>query len=114
MTDKPRTSLQNRALHKGFEQLADALNDAGYNQSKALEALKLDIPWSKLSVKESLYKPIMEALFQIESTTELSTVELQDVWDVLMVNLGEKLGIYVPFPEDSPGINGLEQYREAR
>lgn len=60
-----RTGQQNRAAHKGFEILADALNASGKDMRVVLKP-EINIPWTKASVKEYLFKPIMRAMFQTE------------------------------------------------
>ena len=97
-----RTSQQNSALHKGCELLADALNDAGYDMKRTLKE-DVDIPWSKDSVKEYLFRPIMQAMLSKESTVELSTKEVSEVWTVLNRHLAMKFGISIPFPSYDEG-----------
>lgn len=92
-----RTLQQNRALHKYCELLAEALNDAGYDMRKTLKH-DIEIPWNKNRVKEFLWKPIMETMTDKESTAELDTVEPSAIHAVLSRHLGEKLGVYVPWP----------------
>ena len=95
-----RTIKQNASLHKGFELLAEALNDSGYEMKAVLEAKSVDVPWSPATIKEVLYRPIMVAMLDKHSTTELDTTEISDVWDVLIRHLGENFGIIVEFPSD--------------
>lgn len=92
-----RTSTQNKALHKYFELLADELNSAGLDMKKTLKQT-VDIPWSKETVKDYLWRPIQNAQLEKESTTELTTDEINKVYEVLNRHLGEKLQIHVPFP----------------
>ena len=94
---KSRTSTQNKALHKYFELLADELNSAGLDMKKTLKQT-VDIPWSKETVKDYLWRPIQNAQLEKESTTELTTDEINKVYEVLNRHLGEKLQIHVPFP----------------
>ena len=94
------SSQQNKALHLGFQLLADALNDAGYEMKAVLAAKSVDVPWTKESVKEVLFRPIMSAMTEKGSTTELGSVEVNEVWDVLLRHLGENFGINVEFPHD--------------
>ena len=98
-----RTEQQNKALHKGFELLADALNDAGFETKAVLAKKQIDVPWNKELVKELLWRPLMEAARQHESTTELTTAEVSEIWDILNRHLGEKFGVTVDFPHDPPG-----------
>lgn len=92
-----RTLQQNKSLHKYFELLAETLNEAGYDMKKTLKQ-DAEIPWSPQLVKDFLWRPIQEAALQKESTTELTTKDVDIVWDILNRHLGDKLGVYVPLP----------------
>ena len=94
---KKRSELQNKALHKYFELLADTFNDAGLDMKKVLKP-EIDIPWSKLSVKEYIWRPVMKAQLQKSSTTELTTKEIDKVFDTINRFLSEKFGITESFP----------------
>jgi hypothetical protein len=96
---KQRTTQQNRALHKYFTMLADDLNQAGLDMKKVLKPT-VDIPWNADTVKAFLWRPIQEAQLQKESTTELSTREVDVVYNTLNRHLGDKLGIHTPFPSE--------------
>ena len=80
--------------------MAQALNDAGYEMKEVLAAKSIDVPWTKESVKEVLFRPIMKAMYEKHSTTELERTEVSDVWDVLNRHLGEHFGVVVPFPSE--------------
>ena len=92
-----RTSLQNKSLHKYCELLGDALNDAGLDMRTVLKP-SVDIPWSKDTVKDQLWKPIQKAMLHKVSTTELDTVDTDKVYKVLDRHLAEKFGISVDWP----------------
>ena len=94
-----RTVQQNKALHKDCELIAEKLNDAGLEMNKIL---KVDIPWTTITVKEYIIKPILWALFRKKSTTELDKVgEIEKLHGVVMRELGEKHHIeYHEFPYD--------------
>ena len=96
---KPRTTRQNKALHLYFSMLADALNEAGLDMKKTLKP-EVQISWTKNSIKEYLFRPVMKAMTVKKSTTELTTDEVTKMYDVLNNHLGTKLGIYVEFPTD--------------
>lgn len=93
-----RTNKQNAALHLFLRKLADALNDAGYDMKRVLKP-EIDIPWSGELTKEYLWRPIQEAMLKKESTADLDTVEVSQVYDTLNRHLSNKFGISVPFPE---------------
>lgn len=104
-----RTSQQNRAMHKFFDLLADALNDAGLDQRKVLKP-SVDIPWSAFAVKENLWKPIQHALYGKMSTTELDkSQEIDKVHEVLMRHISEKFHLeYIDFPHEEKKSDLLE------
>jgi len=96
--DSKRTDKQNNALHVYCELLAEALNDAGLDM-RAVIRPEVDIPWSKESVKEHLWKPIQNAVIDKESTTQADRSEYNKVFEVLSRHLGEKLGLpHIPWP----------------
>ena len=94
---KTRTSQQNRALHLWFTQLAKALNDSGWDMRKLIRE-KIDISWSGISVKEYLWKPIQEIHLKKKSTTQLTTQEIDLIYDQVNRIIGERTSVFVPFP----------------
>ena len=94
---KNRTNQQNKALHLFFTQLADQLNSAGLYMKKTLKE-NVDIPWQPSSIKEYLWRPIQLAATGKESTTELDSKEIDDIYDILNKHLGEKFSVNVAFP----------------
>jgi len=94
---KRRSNSQNNAFHLYFRQLADKLNESGFDMKKTLRA-DYDIPWTEKLIKMHLWKPIMEAHLGKESTKDLTSSEVDNVYDILNRALGEKTGVYVPFP----------------
>lgn len=110
---KKHTDQQRKALHLFCELLAQALNDAGYTVQKTLRH-DVEIPWSKTLVKELLWRPVQEAMTDKHSTTELDRMEPSQIYEVLNLHLGEKLGIHVPFPsEETDPRNNADQERAA-
>ena len=92
-----RTLQQNRSLHLYFTMLADELNQAGYDMRRTLKP-GVDIPWTSDLVKQYLWKGIQEAMLGSDSTRELTTKEIDQVYDVLNKHLGETTGVTVAFP----------------
>lgn len=92
-----RTNQQNKALHVLFKLLADTLNNHGLDMKKTLKP-EVAIPWSPGSVKEFLWRPVQKAQLNKQSTTELTTVEIDEVFDTINKHLGERFGVHVPFP----------------
>lgn len=101
---KQRTLRQNRALHKMFTQIAEQLNDSGLDMRRTLKE-DVDIPWTPETVKEFMWRPVQKAQLGKESTTELTTKDIDDVFETLNRYLGEKHGIVVLFPSVEEIIN---------
>ena len=95
--EKQRTIQQNRALHLYFTHLADELNGAGYDMRKTLEP-EVDIPWNGKTIKEFLWKPILHAQLGKESTTEMTTKDIDLIFDTINRFISEKFGLTVSFP----------------
>lgn len=92
-----RTLAQNRALHLWFGQLADELNGQGFDMRRTLKA-HVDIPWNAETIKEFIFRPIMKAQLNKDSTTELTTKEIDEVFDTISKYLGENIGVHQSFP----------------
>lgn len=95
--EKLRTEQQNKALHLFFTQLAQELNDHGLDMRKTLKP-GVDIPWDSKTIKEYLWRPIQIAQLKKESTKELTTTEIDKVFNTLTRHLGEKFGLELSFP----------------
>ncbi len=93
-----RSNLQNRSLHKYLEWVAGAMADAGYDLRKVV---KLPIKPTKENVKEEMFKPVMSSLFpDIEKTSDLSTKQMQDAYEVFNAAISQKLGIGFDWPSN--------------
>lgn len=102
-----RTLQQNKAIHKYFTLLADALNDSGLDMKKVIT---VDVPWSADTVKQWLWKPVQKAQLLKESTTELTTAEVDKVYETVNRLMAEKFDLHVPFPSDEESM--LQSYEE--
>lgn len=96
-TPQQRTIDQNSALHLYFAHLAEELNDAGLDIRKVLKP-EIDIPWTPLLIKEHLWRNLQKVILKKDSTTELTTKDIDKVYEVLNRFLSEKHGLHVPFP----------------
>ena len=99
-----RTNAQNKALHKNFELIAQALNDAGLTIQATL-AKGIELEWTPHLVKEILWKRTQKALYGKNSTTQLDKIgEIENIHDTIMRTLGERHGIeYIDFPHLDEG-----------
>lgn len=102
MPRSKRTEKQNNALHKYFEQIAEALNAEGYDVRLVLQVIAekgVDFMWSKEIVKEVLWRKVQQKYLGKKSTTELdSTGEITQIYDMLNKFLSEEFQVHVPFP----------------
>jgi len=97
MNKPQRTTQQNAALHLYFTQVAAALAAAGYDMNVVLPPFVKITPTQE-NVKEFMWRPVQEALLSKRSTTNLTTAEIDEVYDVLNRFLGETFHVHVPFP----------------
>jgi stalled ribosome rescue protein Dom34 len=95
METKKRTEPQNRSLHLWFTQLAEQLNECGYEKQITIGSVA--VPWTLETVK-ALYKKIALHMYEKEHTSDLTTVELQAVNEVLNRALAEEGITHIPFP----------------
>lgn len=102
---KQRTIKQNRALHVYFTQLAQELNESGQDMK---QVIRVPISWSAYSVKEYLWKPLQKAMLGKDSTTELTTDEIDKVYDNMNRIIGERTGVYVEWPSIESLMNDYE------
>jgi len=98
-SEKKRTLQQNAAMHLWFTKLAEALNEAGYDMKKTLRE-DVDIPWTPYNIKENLWRPVQRALYGKRSTTELTTTDIDKIYDVINRTIGERTKVFVPFPSE--------------
>ena len=76
--------------------MANDLSDSGYSVQ---EVCTLPIAWTKENFKENIFKPVQKAMFpDINSTTELNTVQLNQVYEQVNLIMGEKFGVSHNFP----------------
>ena len=97
--EKQRTNLQNSCLHKYLTELSTGLNDAGYSQRATMEGFKkdFDIPWTMNSLKE-VFREIGFIMFDKKSTADLTTVEVQKVYQVFDMRFSEITGVRFEWP----------------
>ena len=100
MSEKPKTAAQRNAFHLWCGQLAEQLNDAGLDQKVVFDEMKkgVDIPWTKETVKENLWKPVQRAVVKKAFTEQLAINEHNDIYLVLHRWLSSKGFPCPPFP----------------
>ncbi len=91
-----RTTQQNRSLHRWFRLVAEQLADQDYD----FREVRVEIRPSEHLVKEYMFRPVAKALYGKESTADLSTGEVAEVYEHLNRLLADRFGIHVPFPSE--------------
>ncbi|HEC33021.1 MAG TPA: hypothetical protein ENI63_02050 [Candidatus Kaiserbacteria bacterium] len=90
-----------KGLRIYFNIIADALNDAGKDMRVVLKPMGSQVWWDKDLVKEFLWRPIQRAQLGKISTTELSTKEIDEVYDTVNRHLGKYIDtIFFPSIKD--------------
>lgn len=97
--DEQRTIKQNDSLHLYFRKLARVLAEAGLDIREVLMPA-IYVPPTEKNVKEALWKPIQEAMYGKNSTTELlRQEEIDKIVDAITKHLAEHCLITAPlFP----------------
>ncbi len=104
--EKKRTNLQNNSLHLFFRKLAEHLNEHGLDQRVVLKK-SIEIPWTEQAIKEQIWKPLQKQLLKKDSTTELTTVEINKVFSFLNKHFAEKWQVVEEFPSIETIMNKL-------
>ena len=93
-----RSKLQNRSLHLYFTFISEQLNELGLEfQYFGLKNQQLSMRYTDEIVKEFFWRPIQRTLFNIESTTDLDTYQMNQIIDVITKFFADK-GVNIPFP----------------
>ena len=93
-----RSNSQNRALHLYFTIISKELTNLGltFNYS-GVKGLNLEIPYTPEIVKNFIWRPIQISLFDIKSTTKLTTKQINDIIDVITLFFDQK-SVKLEFP----------------
>lgn len=106
--EKQRTLRQNRSLHKWLAQSAQALRDGGFTLKQVLASIP-EVEMTPVAMKE-IWRQIQITMTGKESTRDLTTKELQEVWEVVNREILLKRGITIPFPSEEPPTYNPEEY----
>lgn len=93
-----RTTHQNKAIHKLFADVATELLAQGIERRTVVEDMTdFSCPIDASFVKE-IWRAIMFTQTGKQSTTQMTTAEIDKVYDTFNLFLGEQYGIHVGFP----------------
>jgi len=98
IADKRRSTSQNSAMWLYCEHLANALNEAGYEQKTFPWREGIEIPFTKHSVMECFWRPVMEHMADKESTTEQTTKDVMAVYEAVSRAMAMRVGVSVAWP----------------
>ncbi len=102
-----RTDQQNKALWLWMSQIAEALNDKHFDLKLIMK--DMEIPWSKDSVMEYIFRPLMKAKFGKISTKQLFVNgEIDELIDIIIKLIAEKTNGEVTTPM-WPSIDNLKE-----
>lgn len=106
--EKHRTVSQNRAMHLAFQQISQLLVEQGIDQRTIVKDLEgYSAPVTPEFLKQ-VFKTISYTMYRKTSTTELTTSEMTNCFDVFAKFLGETYGIEVSWPsQDSLAFQAL-------
>ncbi len=91
-----RTQQQNKCLHSYLSQIADQMNDAGIDFKMTVQ---LPVSFTMENMKEYMFKPIMRGMYpDIDSTSELTTKQLQLVYERFNAAISTRFGVGGDFP----------------
>jgi len=93
--EKIRTMKQNRALHKWCGEMARQLNESGIAISLVFRNIEADY---SMELVKALWRAFAKAKYGKDSTTQLTTKEITDIYDEVNRHFS-KFGIeHLPFP----------------
>lgn len=100
-----RSLAQNRSLHLGCTQIADILVENNISLQVAFKNMEVR---PTMEVIKGIFRQIANAKFNVTSTAELTTGQIDKVWEDLIKPLSENTGIYFEFPNEKSSENYLQ------
>jgi len=95
-----RTKRQNRALHLFYRQIVAELHGVGakFKSVSILNDTIIEADWTEDLVKERIWRPVQIALLKKTSTTQLTTMQIDEVAKPIIEALTKKFGFGLLFP----------------
>jgi len=103
-----RSGSQNKSIHKGCTQIADLLIESGIPLRVVLE--NLDTRPTMASIKDIFRAIAIEKYPGLKSTSELTTDQVNPVWDDLIEAIAKSTGVHIPFPSRENTQEYLSNY----
>lgn len=102
--ERQRSPSQNKSLHLYCQQVADTLNQHGISQEVFFRNIEADFSMETI---KNLWRSIAAKKYGKTSTTELSTKQIDEIYDEVNRHLA-KFSIHIPFPS---GASLIDQNR---
>ena len=96
-----RSKKQNSSLHKYCTDLAHDLDAAGFEQREVIDLFKpaFNIPWTMEAIK-NIFREVAKAMYDVKSTAELDTTQIQEVYRVVDARISEITSIRCEWPSE--------------
>ena len=93
-----RSSQQNKSLHVLFQNISFELNRIGMEFTfHGIKGMEIQITYTPEIVKEFIWRPLQNAMLDKQSTTKLTTSDINAIFEVLAKWFSEK-GVMIEFP----------------
>lgn len=92
-----RTLRQNSSAHLWFQHIADTFNEHGLDKQTVLSK-RVGIRWTAEAVKNDLFKVLAKAMYQVDSTTQLTKEQHTKVAEMLADVIAKDYGVHVDYP----------------
>lgn len=96
-----RTTKQNNALHSTLADYASQLNDAGIPYRIKIGDKEIDGLWTLANLKD-LFKIMAKHLYKTKSTTQLTTAEMSECYQVFSERIAFNTGVNVNWHCNEP------------
>lgn len=105
-----KSHQQRKAFHKGCQEIADLLVEHGVSLNTVIQ--NIEVRPTMHSVKDIL-RSVARSKYGVDSTEQLDTHQMNQVWEEVTKTISEVTGVFVPFPcmENTPEfLASLDQY----
>ena len=93
-----RSSQQNKSLHVLFQNISFELNRIGMEFTyNGIKGITLQTTYTPEIVKEFIWKPLQRVMLDKDSTTKLTTSDINAIFEILGRYFAEK-GVVIDFP----------------
>lgn len=100
--ENQRTKPQNNSIHLWLRLVSQELTKNGHTITTVLNKMKrgVELPVTEAIAKDILWRPVQKAMFNKESSAELTKQEVDRVFEPINKFLGEQFEIHIPFPAE--------------